>query len=488
MSTNIKELFLKLTSVTTPNGNEKLMEPYLPAGWKNDFYGNYYYVIGESKTMFTSHLDTADQGGSKPIIHEFQGDNIKTDGKTILGADDKAGVAVMIAMIEAKVPGLYYFFLGEERHRLGSTAVAEYIKKNKDNELYKNINKVISFDRSRDESVITYQNSERCCSENFANQLSAKLNEHGFKYKPDSTGLYTDSYSFIELYSECTNLSVGYENQHAVREVQDIVFLQKLADACCKIDWESLKTERDHTKTEYKRYGSYGGTTYTGNYGGRNRYYDGWEEDDWFGYATPTRSTSSSTSDKYVTDYMGDKVEKDQCVWCEFDKVWCKKDEAIWVEYVGFYVSPDVDPEKVKAKAEEKRLAAAAKSTSAGTPKLQPMTKDNIVKGSDVYVGNKKWGKIKDVVGNHVRLEVDDAADLLIPIDKAIADGSYSVTVPVGTNNVTKDNIENGMIIKHNSFGEGKVISINADKTVAKIQFQDAGIRDIFIQIANMKF
>ncbi len=62
---SIKDLFLKLTKSTMPNGYEKLVENYLPKGWKKDFHGNYYIKIGDPTTMFTSHADTADSGQPK---------------------------------------------------------------------------------------------------------------------------------------------------------------------------------------------------------------------------------------------------------------------------------------------------------------------------------------------------------------------------------------------------------------------------------------
>ena len=245
----ISDLFLKLTKVTTPNGNEKLMEPHLPIGWKNDSSGNYYYVIGKnSSVMFTCHLDTADKDKSKEVKHVMKKNSngdilIATDGKTILGADDKAGVAIMIHMIEHGIPGLYYFFLGEERGCIGSRGLLKEIEKNKP--ISYKIKKIISFDRKGYDDIITKQSGKECCSDIFADSLSLELNRFGFNYKKDPTGMYTDSYTFINTIEECTNISVGYFHQHSNNEVQDISFLQKLADACLKVNWENLPVVRD---------------------------------------------------------------------------------------------------------------------------------------------------------------------------------------------------------------------------------------------------
>jgi hypothetical protein len=252
---NIKEKFLELTSRTYPHGTEKDIFPLLNPELKEDEFGNLFIKIGESDVMFTSHLDTATSALSE-VVHVIDGVNIKTDGKSILGADDKAGVTIMLHMIENNIPGLYYFFLGEEVGCVGSRKVASKYKEEK----IEGINKVISFDRRGTTSIITFQSGSRCCSDKFGDELSKQLNSANetFSYKNDTTGLLTDSIQFVRLYPECTNISVGYQNEHTFSEVQNIEHLEKLAEACLKVDWNNLPVERDPSKTEYS-YGSYGG-------------------------------------------------------------------------------------------------------------------------------------------------------------------------------------------------------------------------------------
>ena len=250
---NIKQKFLDLTSRTYPHGTES--EVYELLGiekeLRKDNFGNLSIQISDSDTMFTSHLDTATKDLSS-VNHVIADNIIKTDGKTILGADDKAGVTIMLYMIENKVPGLYYFFLGEEVGCLGSKKVAESHKKNKLN----HINKVVSFDRRDTSSVITYQSSRRCASDEFGDALSKEFNkaDSSFKYEKDDTGVLTDSVQFTKIYPECTNISVGYYKEHTHRESQDIKHLEKLAVACTKVDWNSLPVKRDPSKVEYKNY------------------------------------------------------------------------------------------------------------------------------------------------------------------------------------------------------------------------------------------
>jgi len=272
---NIKDKFLELTSRTYPHGTEEDVFPLLNSELQKDEFGNLFIKIGESDVMFTSHLDTA-TSALTTVTHVFDGKIIKTDGKSILGADDKAGVTIMLYMIEKKIPGLYYFFLGEEVGCVGSKKVANVQKDQK----IEGINKVISFDRRGTDSVITFQSSRRCCSEKFGEELSKQLNlaDDTFSYKNDPTGILTDSIQFVNIYPECTNISVGYKSEHTFSEQQDIEHLTKLAEACLKVDWNSLPVDRDPSKTEYKSYSGYGG------YG-----WDAWDDDYAYGYSSSSR-------------------------------------------------------------------------------------------------------------------------------------------------------------------------------------------------------
>jgi len=127
---NIKDKFLELTSRTYPHGTESEIFPLLGEGLQADEFGNLFIKIGESDVMFTAHLDTA-TSALTDVTHVIENNIIKTDGKSILGADDKAGVVIMLNMIENKMPGLYYFFLGEEVGCIGSRKVASAQKENK---------------------------------------------------------------------------------------------------------------------------------------------------------------------------------------------------------------------------------------------------------------------------------------------------------------------------------------------------------------------
>ena len=310
---NILETFLRLTNRTYPYGTEdSLVENMIKQGvfpdLEKDSHGNYYYKIGESRTIFASHLDTACKD-STPVTHVFDGNMIKTDGKTILGADDKAGITILLHLIKNKIPGLYYFFIGEEVGCIGSGLAAKHDK-------FKGLyDRIISFDRRDTGSVITFQSSSRCCSDAFADELSKQLNKRGgMSYKKDDGGVYTDSAEFTQLIPECTNISVGYYKEHTTNESQDIKHLAKLADACLFIDWENLPTRRDPSKTEYKSYDY--GSTYGSSYGRKSygnsvswkgkgtnwRSRDYGYHDDWY-----DQSTRAEKDSDYEEEWPGEK-------------------------------------------------------------------------------------------------------------------------------------------------------------------------------------
>ena len=239
---DIRSTFLSLTTMTYPHGHESEVLKFLPKDLIKDEFDNYYKIIGKSETMFTSHLDTADRKQSKVTIYSTEKDGDEmfvTDGTSILGADDKAGVSIMLYMMAHNIPGIYYFFDGEERGGIGSNKVASVFESI---EHLKGVKRCISFDRRNYYSVITQQLGRECCSDEFATELAKELNKSGLKISLDPTGIYTDSASFIDEIAECTNISVGYFSEHTISETQNISFLQRLGKACLDVNWEGLPT------------------------------------------------------------------------------------------------------------------------------------------------------------------------------------------------------------------------------------------------------
>jgi len=304
---DIRKKFLKLTKRTYPYGTEPQLLSFLPHGYFKDRHGNYFYKIGNSRTAFTCHLDTA-CSTQVTVNHKIDKNIISTDGKSILGADDKAGMTILLYMIEKKVPGLYCFFIGEEVGCIGSGKSCE-------DSVWIHYDRMISFDRRGTKSVITFQSSKRCCSDEFATKLSEELNKYGLSMSPDDTGVYTDSAEFTGVIPECTNISVGYYKEHTHFEHQDIDHLIKLAVATTKVDWENLPVKRDYKKVEYKSYShkSYGYSSYDHEYGyGVSKSYDyndEWDNhnDGWDKSPSPWKKTRRSKRNNYGWDRYDSK-------------------------------------------------------------------------------------------------------------------------------------------------------------------------------------
>lgn len=237
----LRDLFLKLTQYTIPYGQEVKVESLLPSGFNKDSFGNYYYEIGNKSTdiLFTAHLDSYCTEYEK-VNHVFEDSWIKTDGKTILGADNKAGCLILINMINHKIPGTYYFFIGEEDSvGSGMEGSKSAIKSNL--EFFKKFKVSVSFDRKEYGSIISRQGGKKCCSEQFIEILSEELNTNGMSgYDADPTGQYTDSYNFIGIIQEVTNLSNGVFNEHTHEEKVDFDYLDRLCNASININWNRL--------------------------------------------------------------------------------------------------------------------------------------------------------------------------------------------------------------------------------------------------------
>jgi hypothetical protein len=242
---NIRDTFISLVTETYPMGHEKEVVPFITPGLTIDRHGNYYKVIGDNPDIsFTCHLDTASRSKDKVGLIGYKKDGqdfIMTDGTSILGADDKAGVAICMYMIENNIPGVYWFFYGEERGGIGSGNVANDVESYP---FMSNVKKMISFDRRNYYSIITAQMSSICCSNEFAQSLCEELNKSGLKLNLDPTGVFTDSANFMDIISECTNVSVGYFNEHTHDEIQNITYLENLAKACVAVDWSKLVVKR----------------------------------------------------------------------------------------------------------------------------------------------------------------------------------------------------------------------------------------------------
>lgn len=270
-SLSLTETFLRLAQMTTPHGYEPYCWPCLPLS-END-----HFIDGEnnvhiwvktkakkfSRVMWSSHLDSACRDAENVTFRSTKDRKITTNGKTILSADCKIGAAIMIKMIEARIPGWYIFHAGEERGGIGS-------RYNMDKKWPCEPAMAIALDRNGYSDVITHQGGERTCSQTWALAFAKLLNYNAgkslFAYKPCDTGSFTDTKNYCKRVPECTNLSVGYFNAHCTTEMQDMLHAEWLMYAL--IDnaplIEDMAVARDPSKYESK----WAQSTYTPPNGG----------------------------------------------------------------------------------------------------------------------------------------------------------------------------------------------------------------------------
>ena len=151
-----------------------------------------------------------------------------------LGADDGAGMALMLAMIQEGVKGLYIFFADEESGRIGSEGMSRTQP-----EMLQGLTHMLSFDR-RDADIVTSQMGMPCVSDELAETLVERLSTETVLYHL-AAGSYTDSASFMQTVYECGNIGVGYRDEHSGYESLSLTIWVNLLEKCVQqATWEGL--------------------------------------------------------------------------------------------------------------------------------------------------------------------------------------------------------------------------------------------------------
>lgn len=218
----------------------------LPPGAKKvqDEYGNVFVLVGDteqSDVAFTCHTDTVARANSKPPKVKMTKSGVlyvsNPHEADCLGADDAAGIYIMLEMLEHGVHGRYCFFRDEEVGCQGSGwSVRDRTG------FWTGVKAMISFDR-RGDGIITQQRFQRCCSDKFALELAKRLGRGASALQ---SGIYTDSAEFMQVIPECTNVGVGYMHEHTPDEILDTQILQDLLCYCLAPGtFQNLPIERE---------------------------------------------------------------------------------------------------------------------------------------------------------------------------------------------------------------------------------------------------
>lgn len=283
------------------------------------------------KIMFSSHVDTVHRvEGRQKITYNISTHSYgKNDGEP-LGADDAAGVWLMLEMIDRDVPGVYVFHRGEERGGIGSSGISDEY----DNFLDV-FDAAIAFDRRSTYSVITWQGMGRCCSDTFGKALAEGLNnaDDGFIYDIDDSGIFTDTANYTDNIPECTNISVGYDDEHTGKETLYLPHLFALRDALPKVNWDALPIERDPKVPE----------TWGSKYGGR---YDvGFEMDPSWSHWTKERDKAKvSTLTHGMRDLKAEDLDTyrlDRMTKLEMSDL-CYDDPDLFVDLVRYELMGEI--------------------------------------------------------------------------------------------------------------------------------------------------
>ena len=220
---------------------DRFIKPYQPEAFTNPQGNVLAYVVGvgdhpNTPVLWSCHVDTVhkpDAPVTQTIVYDAEcGMAYKDDKIMPLGADDGAGVWLMLEMIDAGVPGTYIFHRGEERGGIGSTGMAQHHE-----DFLRQFKWAIAFDRRGTGDIITDQFTGTTASTTFAQALADKLNANAkhFAYAPSPHGIFTDTANYASIIPECTNVSVGYDNEHTPSETLDVWHLVALRDALIEV-------------------------------------------------------------------------------------------------------------------------------------------------------------------------------------------------------------------------------------------------------------
>lgn len=260
-------LLLEMLTYARPAGTETEREfiaryiAVLPNAEQDQFL-NWHVCVGDSPVLWSCHTDTVHYAsGRQTVRYDPQTGMVRLSrrsrrgkrGSSCLGADDTVGVALCHQMILAGVPGHYVFHYGEEIGGEGSGDLSRIQPDLVSGSLF-----AIALDRQGYGDVVTSQYGGRCCSDLFADGLADLLNASGLDLAyAKHRGVFTDTANYVDAIGECTNLSVGYFDQHTKHESVNVHFVSKLFDALCRLDQSALISSRKPGEEDVQAYGKW---------------------------------------------------------------------------------------------------------------------------------------------------------------------------------------------------------------------------------------
>lgn len=178
-----------------------------------------------SPIALVAHLDIV--GRTPPKEFDVRSGIIKTKGGGILGADDRAGLLAILAILHKGFRPTLFLTTGEEVGGIGAKDLAQrHTPPDATNVL-------IEFDRKGYNDFVTYSNTNATCN--------AYFEQFGFE---KAAGSYTDIETLQKAWSIAgVNLSIGYYAQHTQNETLFVPQAAHTIDRACEM-LNSPPTER----------------------------------------------------------------------------------------------------------------------------------------------------------------------------------------------------------------------------------------------------
>lgn len=208
----LSKLFTILAKMTETECFDFAKQVLIAADYKLDSQGTD-FIVGTpqsaSPIALIAHCDTVAK--SPPADIQIQGGIVSVRGGGVLGADDRAGVAAILAIIDAGYRPQVYLTTGEEIGGVGATALA-------DSDYYPedSLNLLIQIDRQSGTDFVTYD-----CE---SLRLDSYMTKAGFR---KSVGSFSDISILAPAWGiAAANVAAGYFGQHSHTEYLVLPHLQ----------------------------------------------------------------------------------------------------------------------------------------------------------------------------------------------------------------------------------------------------------------------
>jgi len=249
-----REIFLEeLLMIPGESRHEGLVQDYLlnvlpglmDTFWMDD-YGN---IVGEKKLgagptiLLSAHMDIKQEISTESFL--VKSGNIWKRNEGILGADDRAGIAIILNILDG---------ISRERFN-GTIKVAFTVKEeigqkgaeNLDPNFYSDVDYAISFDRRNGGDIITRSSHYSYSNEDYGRKFEAHLwSNHSYKM---TQGGISDLRVWSQAGIPSVNLSIGFYDEHKPEEYLNLEEWHRAHDLAFYVlgllSWKySMKTRR----------------------------------------------------------------------------------------------------------------------------------------------------------------------------------------------------------------------------------------------------